>query len=81
MADATTYSFDLREATIALLKIQGIREGRWVLAVEFNFAAMAMGVSPEEARPTGIVQVNRLQLMRAPDGTPSVPQEVDAASI
>jgi hypothetical protein len=42
MADPV-YNFELREATIALLKQQGIHEGRWLLSFEFQFGAGMMG--------------------------------------
>jgi hypothetical protein len=64
MAEASTYSFDLNEVTTALIKHQGIHDGLWILAVEFNFGAALVGQTKEAMRPSAVVQVNKLQLVR-----------------
>jgi hypothetical protein len=80
VAEPTQYSIELREATITLLKEQGIHEGLWSLAFEFSFGAGLMGVVPEQVRPGAIVQIQRL-LARHPEGSPPNPHAVDAAKV
>jgi hypothetical protein len=81
MAEASTYSFDLNEATIALIKHHGIHEGLWLLAVEFNFGAAFFGSSKEAIRPSAVVQVNRLQLVRQTEISEGQPLGVNAAEV
>jgi hypothetical protein len=50
MAQPTQYTFDLQEATIALLKHQGIHEGDWILNFELSLGAGFMGPTPEQLR-------------------------------
>ena len=76
MADPTQFSFDLREVTEALIKQQGLTSGIWTLSVEFNFTALTSGPSPQDVKPSILVQVNRLQLIEAPAEGPGV--RVDA---
>lgn len=80
MADPILFSFDLKEVTEALIKQQGLTTGVWALGVEFNFQAVAAGTSPEEVKPSILVQVNRLQLVEAPSDSP-VGTHVDAAKL
>lgn len=81
MAEVTSFSFDLREVTIALIKQQGLHEGKWTLGVEFGLAAAVLGPTPDESRPSAIVQVQKLQLTRPQSGLPEFPFVVDAAVV
>jgi hypothetical protein len=65
MADPV-YNFELREVTIALLKQQGIYEGRRLLSFEFQFGAGMMGPAVEQVRLGAMVQIMRLQLVTPP---------------
>lgn len=81
MADPTQFSYELKEITEALVKHQGLTEGKWVLAAEFNFTAIVAGPNANELKPTAMVQLNRLQLTQAlPETAPGVPV-VDASKI
>lgn len=64
MADASQYVFSLREVTTALIKQQGLHEGRWMLSLEFSLGAGNLGPSPEEARPAAIVTVAKVTLQK-----------------
>lgn len=64
MAEVDTYGFDLKEVATALIKKQGIHDGLWILAFEFNLAAGLIGLTKEEVRPTAFVQINKISLVR-----------------
>jgi hypothetical protein len=81
MSEATTYSFDLKEVTTALLLQQGIHEGLWQLSFEFNFGAGLVGATKEEVRPSAFMQIQRLQLVRQPEGADQQPFVVNAADV
>lgn len=57
-----TYMFSLQQVAQALLAQQGIKEGLWTLAVEFNFSAASAGPSQEELVPAAIVGVGKIGL-------------------
>jgi hypothetical protein len=81
MVDPTQYWFELREVTEALVRERGLTSGQWVLAFEFNFAAMMTGPNSNEVKPSAMIQVNRLKLTQAgPDVASGVPV-VDAAKV
>ncbi|MGJ4907993.1 hypothetical protein [Bradyrhizobium sp. HKCCYLS2033] len=71
MAEATQFTFELREVTETLLKKQEIHEGKWLLSVEFTINAGFMGLSPETGRPGVVMWANTLQLVRAQEGAPA----------
>lgn len=79
MAEPTEYSFDLREVTAALLERQGITAGKWALALEFSVSTGALGSSPQDAAPGAMLQVSRMQLVKAPDDAPGDRLTVDAS--
>lgn len=67
MADPIQYSFSFIEVAKALMKEQGIHEGRWLLAFELNFTAGVFGISVEpDFRPGGMMQIRAATLQRAP---------------
>jgi hypothetical protein len=70
MADPTQFTFTLVEATEALLKKQGIHEGKWVLAIEFGLNVAMIGTGPADAKPGVMVLANNLQLQRSVEGAP-----------
>jgi hypothetical protein len=63
MAETTQYTFDLKEATVALIKEQGIHEGLWILGFEIALGAGQFGPTPAEAKPGAFMQINKLQLL------------------
>jgi len=81
MAEASTYSFNLKDVTTALLKDQGIHEGLWQLGFEFNFGAALTGATKEDVRPSAFVQINKLQLVRQPESSEQQPLVVNAAEV
>ncbi|MEH2546665.1 hypothetical protein V1283_003310 [Bradyrhizobium sp. AZCC 2262] len=81
MADATQYGFSVIETTEALIKAQGIHEGKWLLSVEFTVSIGLMGIASDDARPGAMIVANSFQLTKAPDqGAPSK-LIVDAAKV
>ena len=81
MAETTQYTFELKEAAIALIKEQGIHEGLWILSFEIVLGAGQFGPTPAEAKPGAIMQINKLQLLRQTAGAPENPIAVDAAIV
>ncbi len=70
MAVPTQFTFDVVEATVALIKHQGIHDGEWTLGVEFNVAVGQMGPTPEQARPGVMLMAQNLLLVAANPGSP-----------
>jgi hypothetical protein len=81
MAEPTQYSFDLREVTEALIRKQGLKEGKWLVSFEFNLGAGVLGQSQDEARPGAFARVVRLQLTQPAPHDPELPWVVDAAEL
>ena len=80
MAEPTQFGFDLKEAATALIKHQGLHEGVWIIGIEFGLAAGLFGPTAAEARPSALVQINKLQLVRHTDPNTEPPHfAVDAA--
>lgn len=65
MAEATQYAVELKEAILVLIRHLELHEGIWAMSVEFGLGVGNFGVSPEEARPSAFVQVQKLGLVRA----------------
>ena len=51
MADITQYSFSLAEVAEALIKQQGLHEGKWLVGIEFGIHVGVMGMTPESIWP------------------------------
>lgn len=81
MAEPSTYTFDLNEVTVALIKQHGLHEGVWILGFEFGFGAAIVGATKEEARPSALVQINKLQLVRQIGTGEGQPRGVDAGEV
>jgi hypothetical protein len=81
MATPTQYTFDLTEATKALIKEQGIHEGKWVIAFEFTFGAGVFGATPADVAPGGFMQIRRALLSQAGEPPPPAHLIVDAAEV
>lgn len=80
MANVSQFQFELVEVARVLLKKEGIREGKWTLGIGFNLAATLAGPTPEAARPTMLVGVDKIILQRAEENTP-LGMTVDASEI
>jgi hypothetical protein len=81
MAEMTQYSFDMSEVTEALIKQQGIHEGLWMAGFEFMFTAALAGPTPIDARPSAVVSIGKMLLMKPQEGVPETPLIVDAAKV
>lgn len=81
MAETTQYAFDLKEATVALIKEQGIHEGLWTLSFEIVMGVGQFGPTPAEAKPSAFMQISKLQLLRQTAETPENPNTVDATIV
>lgn len=81
MAEATQFTFDLKEAATALVKQQGLHEGLWMVAFEFTLGAGVVGPNPAEAMPSAFIQMQKLQLVKQPVPPPQPHLTVDAAEV
>ena len=81
MADATQFTFDLREVTTALIKQQGLHEGNWMAAFEFTLGAGLIGPTPAEAWPSALVQAKTVLLVRQTVPLSHPHLTVDAAEV
>ena len=81
MAETETYSFDLREVTIALIKQQDIHEGVWILGFEFGLGAGYFGLTKEDSRPSALIQPLKLQLTRQSDATKDISIAINAGEV
>ena len=70
MAEATQYTFNLREVAELLIQKQGIHEGKWVAAIEFTVNVGMMGVVQADVKPGVMVLANSVQLLKAQEGMP-----------
>lgn len=71
MDNATQYEFDMQDVAKLLILKQGITEGHWQLAVGFNLTPTNAGPTPETAKPSIIVTVDRLILAKAEQPGPT----------
>jgi hypothetical protein len=81
MADPTQFTFSLLEATEALIKQQGLHEGKWVMAIEFNVNVALMGTGPTDVKPGVMVLANGFQIQRATEPASPPSMTVDAAVV
>jgi hypothetical protein len=81
MAEATQFTFDLREATIALVKHQGLHEGLWMIGFEFIFVAGLLGSTAPEVKPSALTQIGKIQLVQPQEGNKELPFVVDASKV
>ena len=73
MAEASQFSFSMKDLTIALIKQQNLHDGNWIVGFEFSLAAGNMGLSPTDVKPTAIVGISNVTLQRVREGDPSLP--------
>jgi len=57
MPESTTIMFTHKEVAEALVKVQGIHEGIWGVAIQFGLGATVAGPTQEEVLPSAIVPV------------------------
>lgn len=80
MDNVTQLQFELLDIAKMLLRKEGIADGRWTIGVNFTIAATAAGPSPETARPSMLVGVDKIIIARAEAGSPDA-LTVDAAAL
>lgn len=68
MSEPTEYTFELKDLATTLVRAQGIHAGVWRVGFEFNFAATYAGPTPEEVRPSAVVQICRIVLTKVEPG-------------
>lgn len=80
MAEPTEFEFSHRDVAEALIKAQGIHEGKWMLVAKFGFGAGNIGNSPDASvlNPSAIVSLLSLGIKKT-DETNSL--TVDAAEV
>jgi hypothetical protein len=64
MAEASQVTFSFKEIVELLIKRQKIHEGIWGIYVKFGIAAMNMGPTEDEVKPTAIVPILELGLQK-----------------
>jgi hypothetical protein len=57
--------FSYREVVTALLKAQGIHEGKWALFVRFGLNAANIGGNDDDLRPAAIIPILEIGLQKA----------------
>jgi hypothetical protein len=80
MADPTQYTFSYEEVVEALIRKQGLSEGRWGFYVEFGIQGANGGLNPDQIVPLAIVPVLRIGLQRV-EGDAKLPGTVDATAL
>ena len=80
MNNVSQFQFELMDVARMLLKKEGIREGKWTLGIGFNLAATLAGPTPEAARPTMLVGVDKIILQKADPNTPPA-MTIDASEM
>jgi hypothetical protein len=81
MPEVSQYTFALREVAEALLKHSGIKEGKWVIGVNFTLNIGNIGANPEEVRPTLMAAVDAINIGKADANTEAVGLIVDASKL
>ena len=81
MAETSQYTFELREAIVALIKEQGIHVGKWTLSFEIGFAAGLFGPTPADLRPGTASVIQRILLTRPQEPLPPPHLIVDAEEV
>jgi hypothetical protein len=83
MPETKQLNFDLKEVAAALIKEEGIREGRWMLGFEFGFGAgnFATGPTATDTKPGAFAQIKAVVLVRQEEGAPDLPFVIDAAEV
>jgi hypothetical protein len=70
MAEASQFTFTHKELVEALIKKADLHEGRWMLLVNFGFAAINGGPSPDQISPTAMSVIQSIGIQKAPDDAP-----------
>jgi hypothetical protein len=73
MAEASQFTFTHKELVEALIKKADLHEGKWMLLVNFGFAAINGGPSADQMVPAAVATIQNIGIQRAPvDAPPSL---------
>jgi hypothetical protein len=78
MPETNQLNFSFKEIVTALIKAHDIHEGRWGLFVNFGINAQNVGPSENELRPTAMIPILQMGLIRFDKDTNL---SVDAAQV
>lgn len=70
MPEADSYSFPHKELLAILIKASGVKDGEWMLAANFGFAAGNFGPDETGVNPGAIVVLDHLSITRARPDSP-----------
>jgi hypothetical protein len=79
MSRTNKINFSLREVATALIRDQGIHEGRWRLRFDFSVSRADVAPSDQGAFPGAILVIGGIAIERCDDAPPGTPQVFDAA--
>jgi hypothetical protein len=74
MPEVNQLFFQHKEVIELLVKKADIHEGKWMLSVNFGFAAGNFGATPDQASPGAVATVLAIGIMRAAQDTPDTLQ-------
>jgi hypothetical protein len=80
MAEASQFTFTHKELVEVLIKKANIHEGKWMLLVNFGFAAINGGPTPEQVSPAAMAVIQSVGIQKAPDDAP-ISLVVDASAV
>lgn len=80
MDHTAQYLLTHKDLVTAIIKELGIHEGRWMLAVNFNFTATNLGPEGQDVLPAVISSINKVGISTAADDAPAN-LVVDAAEV
>ncbi len=78
MADVAQYNFSLAEVASLLMQKADVTEGLWTIGVHFGIAVAAAGPDKDHVRPSALVSVDHLVLVKSAEPGPLT---FDAADI
>ncbi len=81
MGEISNYTFELRNVAEALIKEEGIHEGRWMLGFNLSHGVGNMGQDEADTFPGTLVRITGANLRRVSEEVPSFPYVVDAAEV
>jgi hypothetical protein len=80
MPEVSQYLFTHKELAEMMVKKAELHEGKWTLLVNFTFAAVMGGPSPEQIIPTAFAGVQSIGLQKAMPESPAA-LTIDAAEV
>lgn len=70
MSEVSQFSFPLTEVAALLVKKEGIKEGHWMIGVNFAIAVATAGPDKDRVRPSALVSVDNLVLTKVVEPGP-----------